>query len=312
MYYFAQKNSEIVIIDSIYRPVSITKDGAGHLYITEYKHCNILVYDQQFILNKWINGEHIENGEGWQPAHTRTSSPQCPKSNLLYRPHMVQFDFQGNMYITAYGKNIIYKLDREAKLLGSLGVLENGELSRGFTDESKISGGTADGLFLGVATAYFDAAGNHYITDYDAGKVIKLNKEGDILFTSGGFNYPHTATEDSLGNIVVTDTWNDRVVILDSSGKKLKTINNVNTPVSAAVDGDGIIYVLEYNGNQVKVFDSAYQPVDSRQLNQGLNLLKGYAIQVDDHYLYIADSGHQRIVITPKFTQGNTELRSSD
>lgn len=78
-----------------------------------------------------------------------------------------------------------------------------------------------------VATDAFGADrltnGNTLVTLYSSGKVVELDKDGEVVFEIADLKNPNEARRLANGNTAVAE--NDKVLIFDAKGKKLRTID---------------------------------------------------------------------------------------
>ena len=219
------ENMSIKIIEGFNNPIAINLDSENNLYVMDYRAGRIVKYNQ----NEWEIG-------GVTPVGVNIGS--------FNNPHSIDFDDEGNLYVTEYVSNVIKKISNKGELLGTLGVLQNRELSEGYNSEQKIGDGSLQGFMKGTATAYFDKKkDNLYVSDFGSSSILKFSKDGRFLGwiggkqdggvtngweTSGspyhkssdlgGFHKPHSAISDLEENIYVVDTWNHRIQKFDDGG----------------------------------------------------------------------------------------------
>ena len=222
------ENMSIKIIEGFNNPIAINLDSKDNLYVMDYKAGRIVKY----------------NKDEWQIEGTKPKGVDIGSFN---NPHSIDFDNDNNLYVTEYVNNIIKKISSNGELLGTLGVLENGELSEGYNSEQKIDGGSSQGLMKGTATAYFDKKKeNLYVSDFGSSSILKFSKDGKFLgwiggkqeggvtngweisgspyhksSDLGGFHKPHSTISDVKENIYVVDTWNHRIQKFNKDGKFL-------------------------------------------------------------------------------------------
>lgn len=196
-------------IEGLRNPEGINVDRAGNLYVAEFGRHQILRFDPSLKLTGWL-------GASDQPPGWRTGKPRGKAGsalNELSKPHSIDFDGEGNLYVTEYGNNRIQKFSPDGAAIGFLGVDEGGKLSEGFKATPTIRTGSANGLMVGLATAFFlGSRRDLYVTDYGSSTVIRFSSEGRYLDHVGGFNKPHMAAVADDGTIYIADTWNHRLV----------------------------------------------------------------------------------------------------
>jgi sugar lactone lactonase YvrE len=137
-------------------------------------------------------------------------------------PHAVDFDTEGNIFITEYGNKRIQVF------------------SPNWDFKSIIP---SEHTLVGPATAYFGQDGNLNIADYGSNSVVKMTKEGKFLgwigaksdgtitngwetgnqpvksTAPGGFDRVHAAITDNDGTIYAVDTWNNRIQRFSKDGR---------------------------------------------------------------------------------------------
>lgn len=105
-----------------------------------------------------------------------------------------------------------------------------------------------------------------YVADRDNNRIVKLNKEGDLIRVYGvsddrelRLKAPEGVFVTDNGDVYVADTGNARVAIFDNGGDLLRTITSPDdprvkgimfAPVSIAVDARGYIFIALKSGNE--------------------------------------------------------------
>lgn len=166
-----------------------------------------------------------------------------------------------------------------------------------------------------------DWAGNVYIIERDAHRVVKLNPRLDKFLLQLGttdekgndathFDLPAGIAILRNGHIVVTDGYgNNRVVMFSKEGKFIKQvgkgaggpndkgagIGELNLPHKLALDGDDNMYVVDRENRRIQVFDKNLNYV--RQFtNEGWNPWDiGISRKGNDGFGYIADHALERV-----------------
>ncbi|MDH3788655.1 MAG: hypothetical protein OES53_08835 [Xanthomonadales bacterium] len=147
---------------------------------------------------------------------------------------------------------------------------------------------------LGSSPGMFDtprdvalASGNRIlVTDFWNHRIQICSYSGDCtafggLGTEAGkFNNPAGIAVDSQDRIIISESGNDRLQICDLSGQCTAYggpgagLSQFNDPQAVDVDENNVIYVGELENHRVQIFQAFYgsdQPVDSFQINPGLN-----------------------------------------
>lgn len=88
-----------------------------------------------------------------------------------------------------------------------------------------------------------DAAGNVYVTNYEAGTVRRIAPDGTIRVVASGLFHPHALAIGSGHDLYIADTENRRIRRLDMATLELTTFGgDVGITVSLAVAPDGSVY----------------------------------------------------------------------
>lgn len=133
--------------------------------------------------------------------------------------------------------------------------------------------GYGDGQFNAPSDVACDAAGNLYVTDYDARRVQKFSGAGAPVaegaplpvLTIGAFgggagqmNGPWGVGTDDAGNVYVADTQNNRVQKFSATGAYLTQWGAFGTgngqfdgPRSVCADHLGNVFVVDGNNNRI-------------------------------------------------------------
>ena len=134
-------------------------------------------------------------------------------------------------------------------------------------------------------------------------------KWGSKGYNDGQFIRPHDVEFDSSGNVFVSDRDLNNIQKFDPHGKFIKkwgsngtTIGQFNQPYSISIDSSDNIYVVDKVNNRIQIFDTNGNFIDSMdsvigsKLNESLYLPEDMAIDPNNHAIYIADTGNNRIV----------------
>jgi len=172
------------------------------------------------------------------------------------RPHGVDFDSQGNVYITERTNNVVQKFTHDGKFLKKWGQggSDPGDLEEPY--EVKV---------------YKDYV---YVVDKDNNRIQKFDTNGKFIklwdrfnAPDGGFvkmNLPEAiAFNPSTGNVYITDTGNNRTLKLDSNfnfvlqwGYYGRGQGQFDHPHGIGVDSKGNVYVNELYVARIQKFDS--------------------------------------------------------
>ena len=153
------------------------------------------------------------------------------------------------------------------------------------------------GLHYNVGVAV-DAAGNTFVADYAAGRVVKLTPAGvQSTVPATGLSAPIGVAVDGAGNLYITDLNLPYAVRIAASGVQTTIGNGLSYPVGIALDAVGDVYIGDQNNNRVvKITPGGAQiPVPVAGLNQPW----GVAVDAAGN-VFVADGANSRVVkITP-------------
>ncbi|MBL9213889.1 MAG: 6-bladed beta-propeller [Opitutaceae bacterium] len=140
--------------------------------------------------------------------------PPAPISRE-YWIHGLHVDPADNVWVTDYGRQVVFKFSPEGRLLLTLGTLNrSGADERTFYQPA------------GVAVA---RSGRIYVADgYGNSRVVMFSPEGRFLKAwgrkgsgPGEFNLPHALAIDDAGRVYVAERLNHRVQVFDADGNYL-------------------------------------------------------------------------------------------
>lgn len=169
---------------------------AGDLYVGDVFNSEIDVYDPS-------TREYVRSfGSFGGPVEDR----------IFFGPGGMDFDAQGNLYVSDFSADEIKVYDREGELAKTIG-----------------SAGSEPGQFLGPAGLIIsENTGRIYVTDQFNNRIQVLDSDGEFLFAFGSegtgpgqFNEPIGIEVDEFENIYVADSQNGRVQAFDRQGNFL-------------------------------------------------------------------------------------------
>jgi DNA-binding beta-propeller fold protein YncE len=162
---------------------------------------------------------------------------------------------------------------------------------------------------------YLSDSTNNQIHMYDSDSGgIELDHWGSTGTGNSEFNNPMGIAIDSDGNVYVADSGNSRIQIFDQDGNYLDQYT-ADEPWGVDVDTSGRIYVtVHYISSSIFHLDTGLNDPDwgpGHLLQQTSGFSTAERIGVDSTgYVYIADSGYNRIVKYEYPTTGNFDVSS--
>jgi len=238
------------------------------------------------------------------------------------RPHDIEFDSKGNVYVSDRDKNDIQKFTPNGTF-----ILKWGRY------------GTGDGELNVPYSISIDKRDNVYVVDMLNNRIQKFDNNGIFIkkwdkFDAKGHNNTLFHPEDMAinprsGDIYVADTGNNRTIKLDHNFHFIKDWGSLgsgegefNHPHGIAVDSSGHVYVNEALNARIQKFDSNGNyltqvgsgpcriPDDIKQDPVRMALYNRCDGKLDqpEHAninskgdLYVVDRGNQRVVVySPK------------
>ena len=173
-----------------------------------------------------------------------------------YWLHGLHVDPWDNVWVTDVGRHLIFKFDRDGKLVMTLG--EDGRH------------GCSDRLFYQPTHACVVPSGDIFVADgYGNSRIVKLSATGKYLLewgirgtAPGEFHTPHVITLGQDGLLYMTDRENDRVQVFDQQGKLRATWPGLHSVDGLYAAPDGLIYGSAGMDNAVIRFDRQGKPLD--------------------------------------------------
>ena len=172
------------------------------------------------------------------------------------RPHDIEFDSKGNVYVTDRDRNDIQKFTPNGIFIMKWGKI-----------------GNRDGEFKTPYSISIDKNDNVYVVDRDNNRIQKFDTNGnfiqkwekfDIKGSKDTMYRPEDMTIDwNTGNVYITDTLNNRTIKLDDKFNSLLVWGSHGTgngefdhPHGIGVDSSGNVYVNELTVPRIQKFDS--------------------------------------------------------
>lgn len=172
------------------------------------------------------------------------------------RPHGIDFDSHGNVYVTDRDLNNIQVFTSDGKFLYKWGEKGKGK-----------------GEFTTPYSVTLDKYDNVYVADRDNSRIQKFDSNGNFIKLWKKFDIPGStdtlfrpealAIDSSSGNVYITDTGNNRTIKLDSNFNFISKWGSTGSgegefdhPHGIGVDTSGNVYVNELNLPRIQKFDS--------------------------------------------------------
>ncbi len=194
------------------------------------------------------------------------------KVNAIDSPRYLAINSAGEIIVTEAGNNGMVVVDKEGKRMRS-----NSDIKDPY----------------GVA---IDDADNIYVADHNSKRVVKLNKDMNIL------NEIDTEQDSSLfgvslvgDEVMVCDMKNKCILVVYT--KELKYVRQINDPVhfksirGVSPDEHGNLYVCDYGNSSIHVLSNGGEYLRSFGCDRsGVNMLCGpHGIYVASQYVYVTN-----------------------
>ena len=197
--------------------------------------------------------------------------------------HGVAIDSAGNIYLSSYTKNQIWKVDTAGNISVFAGT--------GVAGYSGDSGPAALATLRNPDGLAIDAAGNLYIADTNNQAIRKIDASGTITTIAGGafgntgdggpatlakLAQPGSVAVDGSGNIYIADTGNQEIRKIDAATNNISTVAGsaalgfgytgdgglataakLTSPRGLAVDANGNIFIADTSNNVIRKVDTA-------------------------------------------------------
>ncbi|HLH17156.1 MAG TPA: protease pro-enzyme activation domain-containing protein [Bryobacteraceae bacterium] len=217
-------------------PWGVVRDNAGNTYIADTNNNRIRKVAADGTITT-VAGTGLAGYAGDGAAATNA---------LLFTPHGIALDGNGNLYIADTSNHVVRKVDPSGTITTFAGNARC----------CQVSGDGFPATVAGIGEPYalaLDSNGNLYISDILNHVVRKVDTSGTITTvagtgaliggysgdggpaTSAKLNAPYGLAADSAGNLYIADHYNNRIRKVDSSG----IISTVAGTGSCCYSGDG-------------------------------------------------------------------------
>lgn len=263
-----------------------------------------------------------------------------PNGKNLVKPMAVFFDETSQrIYVANTEGHTIEVFDHDGKYLFSFGSpgkdpgkllfpygitrIPNGDLLVAEAGNSRIQRFTPDGVYLGIyldsANPYnilkpgpllIDSKGAVYIGDLSGGKVVVLDRRGQLIRTVSGLQYPHgIAVDEKNGLLYIANSGSAEVRVCSLSNNSNipeRVIKGHNPKINfgmvrgIATDNNGRLFVVDSVACTIKVFDADghFRFSFGEMANEDTGLLYPNGIDIDNNgRIYIADWANNRAVV---------------
>ena len=308
---------------SFVRPIAVTVDDRGNLYVTDAGAQKIRKIDPSGIITTVAgNGRCCDTGDG-----------QAATNADLTPPSSVAVDQAGDLYIADQANHRIRRVDRASGVI----VTVAGNGLRGYSGDGKkaVSASLSGPTSVAVGpdgSLYIADQGNHAIRKVDGRTTLISTVVFRYQVTVGQekrptlvhLNAPTTVIVDGEGNLYISDTGNQRVLIVIAETGLIATIAGTGTyglggegvaatesdlanPTGLALDEQGNLYIADTDNHRIRRVEMKTGRIstvagDARltQIGDGgpatdAGLRDPLGIAINQDTLYIADTGHHLI-----------------
>ncbi|HMD71455.1 MAG TPA: IPT/TIG domain-containing protein, partial [Bryobacteraceae bacterium] len=223
----------------------VATDRLGNLYLSDTNHNRVLKVDTSGAITAFAGtGIAGFSGDGGPATAAQLSLP-----------YGLAADVSGNLYVADYQNSLVRRIAPD----GTISTVAGGG-----TQADAIDGSPATSVpLLGPRNLAVDAAGNLYVSEFNGGRVRKVDSAGNIwtvagtgvpgnrdtggLATNGQLSSPAGLGLDPSGNLYIADSGNSRICVI--KGGIMSAIEWPATvlggpaiPVALAVDTHSTIY----------------------------------------------------------------------
>jgi sugar lactone lactonase YvrE len=176
---------------------------------------------------------------------------------LFVRTHGFRIDRDRNLWVTDVGAHIVVKLDRQGRILMTLGTKgEAGEWNEA-TNSHRLN--EPNDVVISPSGDVFVAQG-HTPGEKGDPRVLRFDKTGKFIQSWGGkgkdpgrFDVAHGIAIDAKGLLWVTDRENQRIQIFNTDGTFVRELKYAGLPCGLDIGADAIYMVNGFAGQILKL-----------------------------------------------------------
>ena len=159
-------------------------DRAGNIWVSDFDGHRVFKFSADGALVGWL-GATAESGPS-QGFRQSGAAVESSAPGGLSRPHMVQVDAQGFVYVVETGNNRVQKFSPRGEPLGWIGAREGGGLTDGWQDAGRPAASREPGGFDHPASLYLVGEEYFLIADNANHRVQKFGLDGRFRAWLGG------------------------------------------------------------------------------------------------------------------------------
>ncbi len=281
---FEKEISGRILAYNLKRPSGLAIDAQGYLYISDSDNHRILKLDPEYRAVRDYGG--YGGGVG-----------------SFINPEDLIIDRGLNLYILDTGNRRIVQLDVRLNYVDE--IFPEDDPEEIISNRGKLSG------------LQISSLGEITVSDYDNSRLIRMDNfnrfsryVGDFGYGRGSLLNPEDMAIDIDGRIYVADAGNGRIAVYDDYGNYLRQIGGdlLGRPSAVAASPYGTIWTADAEAQKLYAFSSEGIHLltieTTEQQPAGFSDIGAIAVSADDK-IYIADSGHNRVMVYSIDYEGN-------
>lgn len=291
----------------IYRPIGLTFDAAGNMYIADYSNNRVRMVNTAGIISTIAGGGNCGTNYWCGDGGFATNAK-------LNEPSSVALDAAGNIYIADSNNGRVRKIDASGIINNFAGA---GNCGSGFCGDG---GPATNAVFYYVSDVVFDPAGNLYITDLNNSRVRMVNTLGIITTVVGGgtndlgdgglatnaiLDRPQGMCFDAAGNLYIADSGHNRIRKVSNMAQVgIKQVTSNRKQVAIYPNPASNVIQITGNNAQVKEIE-IYDVLGNGLFLSTLEEIKGGEIMSID----ISHLTNGIYIVNLKTAEGNTIVK---